>query len=243
MFAPSQHLVVFLPARSHQSPIKTQLECSDPFIKRWIAFFLKSSNDYQLEAVKTGMLPTAEIVDAVTTLIREKTLPPPVVDPVMLSTSGHDLIDDTAFSKLKTHLLSQAILVTPNIPEAERLTGIKIENEEDMRSAANVIRGFGARAVLVKGGHKATRNKTTAVDEAIDVLVDEEGNFTIYRSEYFSVGEVHGSGCTLSAAIAACLALGMNLQEAIGEAKDFVAEAIRSSEQIGHGPRPLFGER
>src|SRR5689334_14010178 len=107
----------------------------------------------KVAAVKTGMLPTAEIVAEVVRLVREAALPAPVVDPVMISTSGHDLIGDEAFQILRGELLPLARLVTPNIPEAERLAGLSIRSEADVRRAAGVIRNLGAPAVLIKGGH------------------------------------------------------------------------------------------
>ena len=199
--------------------------------------------DSPIAAVKTGMLPTAEIVEAVVSLCEAGKLPAPVVDPVMLSTSGHDLIDTRAFDLLKNHLLKQARVVTPNIPEAERFIGIEIKSEADMSRAAEIIQSWGVRAVLIKGGHRPTANARTGEDEAIDLLLDESGVFTIYRTEYLDVGDVHGSGCTLSAAIAACLAKEMTLADAVAEAKSYVTEAIRTSQEIGRGARPLFGQR
>lgn len=198
-------------------------------------------DDSAIAAVKTGMLPTAEVVDAVVKLCEVGKVPAPVVDPVMLSTSGHDLIDERAFDLLKNRLLRQARVITPNIPEAERFVNFEIRSEDDMQRAAQTIRSWGVRAVLIKGGHRPTLNQNTGVNEAIDLLLDENGALTTYRSEYFSVGEIHGSGCTLSAAIAACLANGMTVPEAVAEAKDFVTEAIRTSQPIGRGARPLFG--
>jgi hydroxymethylpyrimidine kinase/phosphomethylpyrimidine kinase len=192
--------------------------------------------DLDVVAAKTGMLPTAEIVAEVARLFREERLPPPVVDPVMVSTSGHDLIGDEAFQVLKTELLPVAGIVTPNIPEAERLAGFSIDNENDMRRAAEIIRGFGARAVLVKGGHRAIEH------QAVDLLLDGDGNFVEFREEYIDVGEIHGSGCTLSAAIAACLAKGMTLEDAVRAAKNYITErirALRSAPRIGHGARPI----
>ena len=189
--------------------------------------------DLKVVAAKTGMLPTAEIVAEVAHLFREDRLPAPVVDPVMVSTSGHDLIGEEAFHILKTQLLPVAAVVTPNIPEAERLVEFSIESEADMRRAAGAIRELGARAVLVKGGHRAIQN------QAVDVLLDESGTFIELREEYIDVGEIHGSGCTLSAAIAASLGKGMTLEAAIRAAKKYVTEAIRTAPQIGHGARPL----
>ena len=189
--------------------------------------------DLDVVAAKTGMLPTAEIVAEVARLFSEEPLQPPVVDPVMVSTSGHDLIGDEAFQILKTRLLRVARVVTPNIPEAERLVGFSIESEADMRRAAEAIRALGARAVLVKGGHRPIQQ------QAIDLLLDESGRFVEFREDYLDAGEIHGSGCTLSAAIAAGLGKGMTLEEAIREAKNYVTEAIKSAPRIGHGARPL----
>src|ERR1051325_8134224 len=155
--------------------------------------------DLNVAAVKTGMLPTAEIVAEVARLSEEGNLPAPVVDPVVVATSGDVLIDDEAFQILKTRLFPLARIVTPNIPEAEKLVGFAIRDEADMRRAAKAIQSLGARAVLVKGGHRATAG------QAVDVLLSDDGRFTEFRSEYINLGEVHGSGCTLSAAIAACL--------------------------------------
>jgi hydroxymethylpyrimidine kinase/phosphomethylpyrimidine kinase len=189
--------------------------------------------DLEVAAAKTGMLPTAEIVAEVARLFAEENLPAPVVDPVLVATSGDVLIDDDAFQILKTKLFPLARLVTPNIPEAEKLAGFSIRSETEMRSAAEAIQSMGARAVLVKGGHREV-----STGEALDILLSEDG-FVEFRSEYLQIGEVHGSGCTLSAAIAACLGKGMTLAEAVGIAKDYVTDAIRSAPQIGHGSRPL----
>jgi hydroxymethylpyrimidine/phosphomethylpyrimidine kinase len=209
--------------------------------------------DFDVSCAKTGMLPTREVIAEVARLFRETMLPPPVVDPVMRATSGDDLINADAVSCLVTDLFPLALVVTPNIPEAERLTGLTITEESGMRQAARIIRQMGARAVLVKGGHLASRQQAQGrrqegaraqVDESdseqsIDVL-DNDGRVTVFRDELVAGGEVHGSGCTLSAAIAACLGKGQNLEEAVQTAKNFVTEAIRRSPAIGHGARPLY---
>ncbi len=186
--------------------------------------------DSQVSGAKTGMLPTVEMIAEVARLFRETNLPAPVVDPVIRSTSGYDLIDDEALHALVNELIPLARLVTPNIPEAERITGLHITNEKEMLEAARMMREMGARAVLVKGGH--------LTGEAIDVL-DDEGRVTIFRGERIETRNTHGTGCTLAAAIAACLAHGMDLENAVDAAKRFVADAIRSAPQLGHGYGPV----
>jgi hydroxymethylpyrimidine/phosphomethylpyrimidine kinase len=192
--------------------------------------------DLTVAAAKTGMLPTAEIVAEVARLFAEEDLPAPVVDPVVVATSGDVLIDDEAFEILKTKLFPLARVVTPNIPEAEKLAALSIKTEADMRHAAEIIQSIGARAVLVKGGHRSVGN------QALDILLDENGIFTEFQTDYIQVGEVHGSGCTLSAAIAANLAKDLTLEQAVAAAKKYVTDAIRAlqhASRIGHGSLPL----
>src|ERR1043165_2504448 len=144
--------------------------------------------DVTVAAAKTGMLPTAEIVAEVARLFAEENLPAPVVDPVVVATSGDVLIDDEAFQILKSKLIPLARVVTPNIPEAEKLTGLTIDTEAGMRRAAKPIQLMGPRAVLVKGGHRSIGG------QALDILLDENEIFTEFQTEYIEVGEVHGSG-------------------------------------------------
>jgi hydroxymethylpyrimidine kinase/phosphomethylpyrimidine kinase len=146
------------------------------------------------------------------------------------STSGFDLIDDDALAALKSELLPLARVVTPNLPEAERITGLEIKTELDMRRAAALMREMGARAVLVKGGH--------LTGDAVDLL-DDDGNVEFFRAPRIHTNATHGTGCTLAAAIAACLARGMNLNDAVGAAKRFVTEAIRRAPQLGRGFSPV----
>lgn len=186
--------------------------------------------DLRVAGVKTGMLPTRAIITEVARLFRETPLPAPVVDPVVRSTSGYDLIDDEALEALKKELLPLARIVTPNIPEAERITGLQITDEEGMRQAARIMREMGARAVLIKGGHLA--------DEALDLL-DDGGQVRLYSAPRIQTRATHGTGCTLSAAIAACLAHGLSLHEAVARAKAFVTEAIMRAPSIGRGFPPV----
>ena len=166
-------------------------------------------------------------------MFAEEKLPAPVVDPVVVATSGDVLIDEAAFKSLKHDLFPLARVVTPNIPEAEKLSGISIQSESDMRHAAEAIQQLGARAVLVKGGHRH-------IDaQALDILLTENGIFTEFRTDYINAGEIHGSGCTLSAALAACLAKGLKLEDAVSAAKKYVTDAIRNATRLGHGAMPL----
>ena len=177
--------------------------------------------EFRITAVKIGMLPTRDLVLEVARLLRE--LPAPVVDPVLHSSSGYELMEPTAREVWLTELMPLARLVTPNILEAETLTGIPIANESDMRAAAAKLREAGARAVLVKGGHLPVLQS-----EAIDVL-DYDGTVTVFRGEWIDGPPVRGTGCMLSAAIAASLAAGMTLQESVSAAKRFVAGVMRSA--------------
>jgi hydroxymethylpyrimidine kinase/phosphomethylpyrimidine kinase len=187
----------------------------------------------RIVAFKTGMLPTREIVLEAARLIVEVDLPAPVVDPVLRSSSGYELMKDDAIEVLLSELLPLARVITPNIPEAEKLTGLVIKNEDGMRAAARELRTIGARAVLIKGGHLEQRSEVrdqksklvAPESQAIDVL-DDEGQVTVFRSDWIDSTPVRGTGCMLSAAIAACLAQGMELQEAVKIARQFVADAI-----------------
>jgi hydroxymethylpyrimidine kinase/phosphomethylpyrimidine kinase len=176
----------------------------------------------QVAALKIGMLPTAGLVREVARLIRELKLPAPVVDPVMTSTSGQSLMEESAIEPFVKELMPLARIITPNIPEAEKLSGLKITGESDMYEAAAKLRRIGAHAVLIKGGH--LNEATTATD-----VLDDEGRLTILRGEWIDVPNVRGTGCILSSAIAASLAKGLSLQEAVTAAKEFVASVIRQA--------------
>jgi hydroxymethylpyrimidine kinase/phosphomethylpyrimidine kinase len=205
--------------------------------------------DDSIACTKTGMLPTRDVVLEVARLFRETDLPRPVVDPVIVSSSGHRLMEEAALKTLIEELLPLAQLITPNVPEAETLTGTTITSEADMRRTAATIRELGARAVLIKGGHlgeqkaegrrqkaEGRRQETGTAkaedesDEAIDVL-DNEGKVTVFRESRVHGAELRGTGCILSAAIAAGLGKGMTLEDSVGVAKSFVWEAIRNSAQ------------
>ncbi|MEP6924450.1 MAG: bifunctional hydroxymethylpyrimidine kinase/phosphomethylpyrimidine kinase [Pyrinomonadaceae bacterium] len=188
--------------------------------------------DFQIAAVKTGMLPTGEVIEEVARLIQEFKLPAPVVDPVVRSTSGFDLITDEALQSLIKSLFPLARVVTPNIAEAERITNLKIETFESMQAAARKIYDLGAKVVLVKSGHLVHDGKTR------DLLFDGE-SFEVFEGQFIETKATHGTGCTLAAGIAANLANGKTLNEAVQIAKDFVTNAIRTAPHIGRGHSPI----
>jgi hydroxymethylpyrimidine/phosphomethylpyrimidine kinase len=191
--------------------------------------------DLPIAAVKTGMLASRDTVLAVAAAIDAHRLPNLVVDPVMVATSGASLIADDAVTAMRAELLPRARLVTPNLAEAARLLGVKpAANVDEMIGQAAALRVVtGAGAVLLKGGHGAG-------PEAVDILVDADGvnPFALARLD---VGPVHGTGCTLSAAICARLAQGARLRTAVGDAKRFVWATIEASRELrlGHGAAML----
>jgi hydroxymethylpyrimidine/phosphomethylpyrimidine kinase len=184
-------------------------------------------SDIGANAAKTGMLANAAIVEAVVAAVRDLEIPLLVVDPVMIAKSGDRLIDDEALGSMRAELLRHAYLVTPNIPEAEVLSGISIQSADDRREAARRISGLGANAVLIKGGHFPT--------EDIRDLLFDHGHFVEFRHERVQAQNPHGTGCTFSAAITANLALGRSLSDAIHLAQQYVAQAIRSGPKLGKG--------
>lgn len=199
--------------------------------------------DYDIAALKTGMLPTPEIITELASIIRESKLKNIVVDPVVRSTSGFDLIDDTALQALIEKLFPFAGLITPNIPEAERITGIKIDSLETIETAAEIMRSLGAKNVLIKGGHltevKSEKGKVKSETRVANDYLFIGDELKTFEAEFIETTATHGTGCTLSAAIAANLALGYDLIESVRIAKDFVTEAIRTAPNLGKGNSPI----
>ena len=188
-------------------------------------------SDIGAHAAKTGMLANAAIVEAVAAAVEDLEIPWLVVDPVMIAKSGDRLVDDEALGTLRSELLPRAFLVTPNIPEAETLSGISIRSEQDRCEAARRIAGHGAAHVIVKGGHLPT-------DDIVDLLYDGH-RFTEFRGERVAGRHTHGTGCTFAAAITAQLALGVRLEDAVPLAQQYVAGAIRSAPELGRGHGPM----
>jgi hydroxymethylpyrimidine kinase/phosphomethylpyrimidine kinase len=209
--------------------------------------------DFTVSALKTGMLPTRDVIEEVARLVKKNDLKNFIVDPVVRSTSGFDLIDEEALQALIERLFPLSKLVTPNLPEAERITKIKIENETDIKKAARIMQNHGAKNVLIKGGHlfstkceaqnsksvvKSSKFKVQSSKMARDFLfVGDE--LYIFEAEFIETDATHGTGCTLAAAITANLALGANLFEAVETAKIFVTEAIKNAPNLGKGHSPI----
>lgn len=192
-------------------------------------------DDFEVAAVKTGMLPTREVIETVGAIITERNLRNVVVDPVVRSTSGYDLIDDDALDALTKHLFPLSDLITPNIPEAERISETTIRSEADIDTAAQVMQRLGAANVLIKGGHFQPDGSHR---KAQDFLFFGRER-AVFEADLIVTTATHGTGCTLAAAIAANLAAGNDLAESIKAAKDFVTEAIRSAPHLGHGHSPI----
>jgi hydroxymethylpyrimidine/phosphomethylpyrimidine kinase len=188
-------------------------------------------SDIGADAAKTGMLANAAIVEAVGAAVEDLQIPLLVVDPVMIAKSGARLLDDEAVGAVKSELLRRAYVVTPNIPEAETLADMTIATEEDRREAARRLVRLGAASVVIKGGHFPT-------PDIFDLLYDGH-RFRDFRAERVTGTSTHGTGCTFAAALAAHLARGRTLEEAIPEVQAYVADAIRHAPGFGRGPGPM----
>ena len=187
-------------------------------------------SDFTISAVKTGMLSTANIVSTVSQMLSQYQISNLIVDPVMVSKSGHTLLQDDAIDALKTKLLPLALIVTPNIHEAELLANMKIRTLPDARHACKTIHKLGCQHVLLKGGHLLEK-------PAMDLLYDGRF-FKMYPGDFIESSTTHGTGCTYASAIAANLARGLALSEAIDAAKRYITSAIRHGLAIGHGHGP-----
>ncbi len=187
-------------------------------------------DDLDVAAVKTGMLGGSEMIELVAEQLKSRRPPFVVVDPVMISKTGFALLAEDAASTLRRQLLPLATVVTPNVHEAEALTGLSIKTVDDAQQAGEVLLEAGASAALVKGGHLEGAPAT-------DVLVTADET-EVFVGEWIDQRHTHGTGCTYASAIAAQLALGAELRDAIGRSKQYVTEAIRGGLEIGHGVGP-----
>lgn len=188
--------------------------------------------DIGVDAVKTGMLSNEGIISAVAGKIKQYGIEKLVVDPVMRAKGGNALLKSEAEKSLTEELLPLAFIVTPNIPEAEVLSGMIISSAENMKEAAKRIKSFGPKYVIVKGGHLENTH------EAVDILYDGK-EFYEFRSDRIETKNTHGTGCTYSAAICGSLAKGLSVLDSVKQAKDYVTEAIKKSFSLGKGHGPL----
>lgn len=188
--------------------------------------------DIGADAIKTGMLNTAEVIEAVAGVI-EDCAPniPLVVDPVLVAKSGDFLLEPRAILTLKKRLLVHADVITPNLPEAEALTGMVVRDLNDMRHAAGLIRSFGPTVVVLKGGHLD--------GETVYDLLSTDDDEEVFESPRIHSPHTHGTGCTLASAIATGLAQGLSVRDAVVRARAYVLEAIRTAPGFGHGHGPL----
>ena len=189
------------------------------------------AGDIGADAVKTGMLANAAIVEAVAAAIESLDLPLVVVDPVMVAKGGDRLLEEEAIAGMRSELLPRAHVVTPNIPEAEVIAGMAIRSTDDMRRAGDRILALGPRIVLVKGGHLDSA-------DVVDVVCTRDGAYEL-RSPRIQGTATHGTGCTLAAAIAANLALGSGDRDAIAAARTYLQGAMQHAPAIGRGHGPL----
>jgi hydroxymethylpyrimidine/phosphomethylpyrimidine kinase len=206
------------------------------------------AGDLSIDATKIGMLATAAIVEAVVAAIAELELPLVVVDPVLVSTNGERLLDADGVQAMISELLPLARVVTPNLPEAEALSGLRITSPEDARGAARRIHEMGAAAVIITGGHgiepgagisrQESGSRQGSGLEVVDLLFDGHA-FHEFRAPRIDSRQTHGTGCTFASAVAAGLALGHDLPDAARRAQQYVGGAIAHAPAIGHGRGPL----
>ena len=188
-------------------------------------------DDIPVHAAKTGMLSVVPTIEAIAEVLERRGVPPLVVDPVMVATSGDSLLDDDAVDTLVSRLFPLAAIVTPNLPEAERLVGFAIRSVADMERAAKELSVRGASAVLVKGGHLDG-------DEIVDLLYFQ-GELHAFRDKRIDTPHTHGTGCALAAAIAANIALGKAMPEAVQRSREFVRRGLLLGVELGKGTNPI----
>lgn len=187
-------------------------------------------DDFDVAAVKTGMLSSIEIIATVAKRLKAQQVAHVVVDPVMISKTGHRLLKPEAKDTLVRELFPLAEVITPNTHEAQELSGVEIRTLADARQAAKHLARLGSKYVLIKGGHLLAERGT-------DLLYDGRF-FTVYKGEFIDTPHTHGTGCTYASAIAAQLARGKSMPDAVQAAKTYVTEAIRHGLAIGHGTGP-----
>lgn len=196
-------------------------------------------DDMTVDVVKTGMLPSIEIIELVASIIDRYNLPTIIIDPVMVATSGARLTSRSIVSAFSNYLYPRITLITPNLPEVEALSGIKIHSEKDIYAAAEILLSQGCPAILIKGGHSQSPDST-------DILFTANTEPVRFSYPRISSSNLHGTGCTYSSAIAAYISLDYNMEDAIRLAKDYISSAISTGKDIltgkGCGPVNHFFE-
>lgn len=194
-------------------------------------------SDIGTDSIKIGMLHSVNIIKAVIEILDKYTPRYVVFDPVMVSTSGHKLIEDNTIDTIRETMFSRSTIITPNLDEASLLSNIPISEEKDMYKAGKKLLEKGCHAVLMKGGHLKSKIMT-------DLLITADGEEYIFKAENITTSNTHGTGCTLSSAIASYLALGHSLSDSVKLAKQFVTSAIKTGSKVttskGHGPLNHF---
>lgn len=189
-------------------------------------------SDFDVAAIKTGMLVNGEYMKMIAKELEKHSSIPLIIDPVMIAKGGHPLMEDSAIEVMKSTLVPLAEVITPNIPEAEALTGIKITNQQEMEKAAEILQKLGSKNSIIKGGHAVEEN------EASDLLLLENGNKVWLSAKRLDTKDTHGTGCTYSACITAEIAKGQTIEQAVRLGKDFIHAAIKYGIQVGHGHGP-----
>ncbi len=192
-------------------------------------------SDIGVDAVKIGMLYSAELIQTVAQVLKKYKIDKIVLDPVMVAQSGDKLLQDDAIEAIKIHLMPLSSIVTPNLPEASVLLDCKLHGFEDIKKGAKDLSTYGSRSVLIKGGHLKENDSTDYL------YLAQEDRFVVLEGKRIKTKNNHGTGCTLSSAIASCMAKGCGIEEAVRMAKTFINEAIRagSKYKIGHGHGPV----
>lgn len=205
-------------------------EVHEEFIRKQMEVVL---TDIGADCVKTGMLHSIPVIETVREAI-ETFAPdvPLVVDPVMVAKGGHPLLESQALEAMKRRMVARATILTPNIPEAALLTAMEIDSRADMLRAGEALLKLGPKHVLMKGGHMEG-------DELVDILISQDGEPVEFRGQRIDTEHTHGTGCTTASAIAAGLAQGMSIGDAVARARDFVRKAILTAPGYGHGHGPL----
>lgn len=209
------------------------VKCVQPIFVQMVEEQIRSVfEDIVPDAIKIGMLCNADIIKCVAKTLKCFDIPPIVLDPVFVSTSGHTLIEDDAICALKEELIPLATIITPNIPEAKRLSGMEINDFDDMKKSALLIGKWYDGNILIKGGHLKESDKAT------DLLLSS-GDFSTFETDFIDNPNTHGTGCTLSSAIACEIADGKALKQAVGDAKGYLTKAINAKLDLGKGRGPL----